>query len=170
MYGYMALLANALHMASHTTALGLSLVAYIVARRLARDSRFSFGFGKINTLAGFANAIMLLGFAAAMVTESVGRLINPVEIVFDSALLVAVIGLLDYQASPEVLQRVKEAIEASPGERITDLHVWMVSPGVHAAEIVLVTDDTKPPGVYKARLPRDCAIAHATVEVHQGKA
>ena len=93
-FGSMALLADGLHMASHAAALGLALVAYVVARRLARDSRFSFGVGKINALAGFASAIMLLGFAAAMVTESAGRLINPVEIAFDSALLVAVVGLV----------------------------------------------------------------------------
>jgi Co/Zn/Cd efflux system component len=77
--------------------------------------------------------------------------------------------LLDYQASPEVLRRVKEALEACPGDRVTDLHVWMVSPGVHAADISLISDDPKPPGVYKAQLPSDCAIAHATVEVHQGE-
>lgn len=270
-YGSMALLADGLHMASHTAALGLALVAYVVARRLARDSRFSFGVGKINTLAGFASAILLLGFAALMVTESVGRLINPVEIVFDSALLVAVIGLvvnglsawilsssshhgghghahehglehghhhhhhdhhhddhnlraaylhvladaltsilaivallagkyfgavwldaamgivgavlvtrwslglirdssrvlLDYQADPEMLDRVREALQARAGDRVTDLHVWSIGPGVRAAEIAMVSQEPEAPGFYKARLPRDCGIAHATVEVHR---
>jgi cation diffusion facilitator family transporter len=267
-YGSMALLADGLHMASHTAALGLALVAYVVARRLARDRRFSFGVGKINTLAGFASAILLLGFAALMVTESVGRLINPVEIVFDSALLVAVIGLvvnglsawilsssshhgghshahepghhhhhhhdhhhddhnlraaylhvladaltsilaivallagkyfgavwldaamgivgavlvtrwslglirdssrvlLDYQADPEMLDRIREALQARPGDRVTDLHVWTIGPGVRAAEIAVVSAEPEAPGFYKARLPRDCGIAHATVEVHR---
>ena len=93
-YGSMALLADGLHMASHTAALGIAVFAYVIARRLSADSRFSFGVGKINSLAGFASAILLLGFAVAMVTESVDRLISPVDISFDQALIVAVVGLM----------------------------------------------------------------------------
>ena len=93
-YGSMALLADGLHMASHTAALGIALVAYIISRRLASDHRFAFGVGKINSLAGFASAVLLLGFAVAMVTESTDRLINPLAIAFDQALIVAVVGLI----------------------------------------------------------------------------
>ena len=45
-YGSMALLADGLHMASHTAALGMAFLAYVIARRLAADQRFSFGTGK----------------------------------------------------------------------------------------------------------------------------
>jgi len=93
-YGSMALLADGLHMASHATALGIAVFAYVIARRLATDQRFSFGVGKINSLAGFASAVLLLGFAVVMATESVDRLISPVSISFDQALIVAVVGLL----------------------------------------------------------------------------
>lgn len=92
--GSMALLADGLHMASHTTALGISVFAYVIARRLAADRRFSFGVGKINSLAGFASAVLLLGFALVMATESIDRLISPVGIAFDQALIVAVVGLI----------------------------------------------------------------------------
>jgi cation diffusion facilitator family transporter len=92
-YGSMALLADGLHMASHATALGIAVFAYVMARRLAADQRFSFGVGKINSLAGFASAVLLLGFAVVMATESVDRLISPVGISFDQALVVAVVGL-----------------------------------------------------------------------------
>jgi cation diffusion facilitator family transporter len=92
-YGSMALLADGLHMASHATALGISLFAYIYARRQASDRRFSFGTGKVNSLAGFGSAVLLAGFAFAMASESTGRLINPVGIAFDQALIVAVLGL-----------------------------------------------------------------------------
>jgi cation diffusion facilitator family transporter len=92
-YQSMALLADGLHMASHTTALGISVSAYVISRRLAADPRFAFGVGKINSLAGFASAVMLLGFALVMVIESTGRLIDPVTIAFDQALIVAVVGL-----------------------------------------------------------------------------
>jgi cation diffusion facilitator family transporter len=92
-YGSMALLADGLHMASHTVALSISVFAYVISRRLASDRRFTFGVGKINSLAGFSSAIMLLGFALAMAIESTDRLINPVVITFDQAIIVAVIGL-----------------------------------------------------------------------------
>ncbi len=93
-YGSMALLADGLHMASHTVALSIAVFAYVISRRLAFDRRFAFGVGKINSLAGFASAVMLLGFALIMVIESVARLINPVNIAFDQALLVAVVGFM----------------------------------------------------------------------------
>jgi cation diffusion facilitator family transporter len=102
-YGSMALLADGLHMASHATALGIALFAYVVSRRLASDRRFAFGVGKINSLAGFASAVMLLGFALAMVIESTDRLANPLSIAFDQALMVAVIGLIVNGASAWVL-------------------------------------------------------------------
>lgn len=92
-YGSMALLADGLHMASHTVALSISVFAYVISRRLASDRRFTFGVGKINSLAGFASAIMLLGFALAMAIESADRLLNPVAIAFDQAIIVAVVGL-----------------------------------------------------------------------------
>jgi len=102
-YGSMALLADGLHMGSHATALGIAVFAYIVSRRLAADARFSFGVGKINSLAGFASAILLLGFALLMVVESIDRMVNPVAIAFDQALVVAVIGLVVNGASAWVL-------------------------------------------------------------------
>ena len=103
MFGSMALLADGLHMASHATALGVTLFAYVISRRLAADRRFAFGVGKINSLAGFASAVMLLGFALLMVTESVDRMMNPIDIAFDQALIVAVIGLIVNGVSAWVL-------------------------------------------------------------------
>jgi cation diffusion facilitator family transporter len=93
-YGSMALLADGLHMASHAAALGIAFLAYVIARRLAADQRFSFGTGKLNSLAGFASAVLLLGFALIMVTESTSRFLAPVEISYDQALVVAVLGLI----------------------------------------------------------------------------
>ena len=102
-YGSMALLADGLHMASHATALGIAVFAYVISRRLASDRRFAFGVGKINSLAGFASAVLLLGFALVMVIESTDRLINPLSISFDQALIVAVIGLVVNGVSAWVL-------------------------------------------------------------------
>ena len=79
-FGSMALLADGLHMASHTVALGLALVAYIYCRRHAGDPRFTFGTGKVNSLGGYTSALLLAGFALYMVIESVSRLMTPVPI------------------------------------------------------------------------------------------
>ena len=94
LFGSMALLADGLHMASHTAALGISAFAYYYARRHSNDVSFSFGTGKVNTLAGFSSAILLVIFALMMTWESVYRFMNPVEIIFNQAILVAILGLI----------------------------------------------------------------------------
>ncbi|MGE5527898.1 MAG: CDF family Co(II)/Ni(II) efflux transporter DmeF, partial [Patescibacteria group bacterium] len=75
-------------------ALSVNAFAYIYARRHAHDRRYSFGTGKINTLGGFSGAVLLAVFALLMAWESFGRLIQPVQIIFDQAILVALLGLL----------------------------------------------------------------------------
>lgn len=102
-YGSMALLADGLHMASHAVALSINAFAYVYARRRAHDEEFSFGTGKVNALGGFSGAILLALFAFMMAWESVTRLIFPVPIVFDRAILVAVVGLLVNGASMLIL-------------------------------------------------------------------
>jgi cation diffusion facilitator family transporter len=103
MFGSMALLADGLHMGSHATALGISLFAYVYARGHARDPRFSFGTGKVNSLGGFAGAVLLAAFAVVMAWESVARFIHPTTIQFNQAILVAVVGLLVNAGSAFVL-------------------------------------------------------------------
>jgi cation diffusion facilitator family transporter len=93
-YGSMALLADGLHMASHAVALAVTAVAYLVARRQARNPRLSFGSGKVGSLAGFTSAVLLVLFAVMMAIESVARFIHPVPISFNEAIAVAVLGLV----------------------------------------------------------------------------
>lgn len=93
-FGSMALLADGLHMASHAAALSITALAYVYARRHAHDTRFSFGTGKVNALGGFTGAVLLAVFALMMAVESTVRLVNPVEIAFNQAIFVAVIGLV----------------------------------------------------------------------------
>ncbi len=92
--GSMALLADGLHMGSHSVALAISLFAYVYARRHAHSDEFSFGTGKVNALGGFSGAILLAMFSAFMAWESVHRLFAPTAILFDQALIVALLGLL----------------------------------------------------------------------------
>lgn len=102
-YGSMALLADGLHMGSHASALGITAFAYIYARRHALDRRYSFGTGKVNALAGFSGAILLAVFALVMAVESGRRLLSPVPIAFNEAIIVAVLGLLVNGASVWIL-------------------------------------------------------------------
>lgn len=246
-FGSMALLADGLHMASHTAALGITAMAYIYARRHARDARFSFGTGKVNALAGFASAILLAAVALLMAWESVERFVNPVAIAFNQAIAVAVLGLLvngvsvlmlgvrhahddhnllaaylhvladaltsllaimallaaktlgwvwmdplmgivgatlvtrwswslllrsggvllDREAPEDVRAAIRDTIEAADDNRVADLHVWSIGPGIYAAIIGIVTREPKPVEHYKCMLPGSLNLVHATVEVHR---
>jgi len=93
-FGSMALTADGIHMGSHMVGLGVTFFAYVYARRHAHDARFSFGTGKVNALAGYSSAMILMFIALFMAYESVLRIIEPVEILYNQAIIVAVIGLV----------------------------------------------------------------------------
>lgn len=98
LYGYltnsMALLADGYHMGTHALALGLTYVAYVLARKLANSNLFLNGTDKIGTLAGYTSAIFLGLTGCWIIYEAFGRLISPLEIEFNEAILVAIIGLV----------------------------------------------------------------------------
>ncbi len=102
-YGSMALLADGWHMGSHAAALTITVFAYWYARRHADNPRFTFGTGKVPALGGFASATALAIVALLMAVECVERLLSPVPIAFDQALLVAVVGLVVNLASAWLL-------------------------------------------------------------------
>lgn len=92
-FGSMALTADGWHMSTHAGAMLISALAYLYARREARNPRFTFGTGKVGDLAGFASAVVLAVVALLIAAESAIRLFNPVEIDFNQAILVAIVGL-----------------------------------------------------------------------------
>lgn len=106
-FNSMALLADGWHMSSHTFAIGLSAFAYITARRYAADPRFAFGTWKIEILAGYTSAILLLGIAVMMVVASLERIIIPQIIHFPEAIFVAVVGLIVNIVCAVILGRVE---------------------------------------------------------------
>lgn len=274
-FGSMALLADGLHMASHSAALAITAFAYIYARKNAANPKFCFGTGKVNALGGFTGALLLAGFALMMAWESVDRLLNPVAIQFNWAIAVSVLGLivngasmlilgdhdhshghshgeeihdhahnshhkaehhhdgghehdqnlrsaylhvmadaltsvtailallaakyfgwiwmdpvvgiagsllvanwsiglikstcrtiLDYQAPEKELEILRNAVETED-ERVIDLHLWSIGPGIHSAMITVVAKQPREPEAYKARIPKELGIVHATVEVHR---
>lgn len=92
-YNSMALMADGWHMSSHALAFGLTVFAYGSARRYARDPRFAFGSWKIEVLAGYTSAMLLLCVALLMVVGSVERLLSPQAIHYPEAMMVAALGL-----------------------------------------------------------------------------
>lgn len=93
-YNSMALLADGWHMSSHALALGLSVAAYAAARQLAGHTRFTFGTWKIEVLAGYTSAILLVLVALLMAFQSIERLVSPTPIRYDQAIAIAAVGLL----------------------------------------------------------------------------
>jgi cation diffusion facilitator family transporter len=291
-FGSLALTADGWHMSTHAGAMLIAAIAYSYARRHANDPRYSFGTGKLGDLAAFASAVVLALVALFIGWESLLRLAHPVEIDFNQAILVAVIGLvvnllcafllrhdhshhghghgdghgghhhhdhhvhdehhghaapasrqavtdrlsaskkkgsqdnnmraayihvladaltsvlailalvlgraygwtvldplmgvvgglviarwswglikttskvlLDRQSDEgELAEQIRKRMEAN-GDRISDLHVWQVGPGHHAAIIALMAKDPQPPSWYKARLGDVSDLSHVTVEV-----
>ncbi|MDP2749561.1 MAG: CDF family Co(II)/Ni(II) efflux transporter DmeF [Nanoarchaeota archaeon] len=89
----MALLADGWHMGTHAFALGISVVAYVLARKNSGNNRFTFGTWKIEILGAYSSALILGMIALLMVYTSIERLIHPLSISYNEAIIVAVIGL-----------------------------------------------------------------------------
>jgi cation diffusion facilitator family transporter len=97
-FGYvtnsMALLADGWHMASHVFALGLTWIAYVIARKYAHTEHFSFSKQKLLALSGYTSAVVLQIIALLMAYQAFDRLLNPLTIQFDEAIMVAIAGLV----------------------------------------------------------------------------
>ncbi|TDK37302.1 cation transporter [Rhizobium deserti] len=93
LFGSMALTADGWHMSTHAGAMLIAALAYLYARRQARNPRYTFGTGKLGDLAGFASAVVLALIALLIGWESLLRLASPVPIDFDQAIVVALLGL-----------------------------------------------------------------------------
>lgn len=79
--GSLGLLSDSLHMALDCSSLALGLVAGALARTPAGPgSKFPFGYGRFETLAGFTNGTLLVGISGGIVFEAVTRLMWPVEL------------------------------------------------------------------------------------------
>ncbi|HOY90845.1 MAG TPA: cation transporter, partial [Bacteroidales bacterium] len=52
-FGSMALFSDGLHMGTHASALSISLISYILARKLSKDTRYTFGTWKIEILGAY---------------------------------------------------------------------------------------------------------------------
>ena len=91
--GSLALLADAGHMLIDSLALLLAVVGAWFARRPA-DARRTYGYGRLEVLAGFVNALTQFVLVAFIAYEAIGRLFHPAEILSGMMLVVAVAGLV----------------------------------------------------------------------------
>ncbi len=98
LYGYlthsMSLLADGYHMGTHAVALSLTYVAYILIRKLSNSPLFPSGTDKIGTLAAYTSSIFLGYTGIWIIAEAFERFIHPLNIQFNEAIIVAIIGLL----------------------------------------------------------------------------
>ncbi len=92
-FGSVALIADGLHMSTHTGALLIAALAYSYSRRYAHDHRFAFGTGKLGDLAAFSSAIVLAMVALLIAYELIERFFHPVDIAFAEAIPIAFLGL-----------------------------------------------------------------------------
>lgn len=90
--GSLALLADAGHMLVDSSALILAWLAARFARRPS-DARRSFGYGRLEVLAGFVNALTMFVLVGWIVWEAIERIRDPSPILSGVMLLVALGGL-----------------------------------------------------------------------------
>jgi cobalt-zinc-cadmium efflux system protein len=89
----LALISDAGHMATDSTALGLALLAQIIAKRPPSATK-SFGFGRAEALAAFINGLAMLAVVAWIGVEAAKRFSNPSAVQGEAVLMVASIGLV----------------------------------------------------------------------------
>lgn len=75
------------------TALGIGLYAAVISK-WDPTKIFSYGFGRVQVLSGFVNAIFLMFIAFFVLMESIERFLEPQEIKTERLLLVSVMGLM----------------------------------------------------------------------------
>ena len=90
----MALLADGCHMGTHALALTITFLAYLFIRKIQNCKNCDLVSEKISAFAGYTSSLFLLVTAFWIVYESFDRLFHPLNISFNEALLVAVIGLV----------------------------------------------------------------------------
>ncbi|CUA70659.1 Zinc transporter 5 [Rhizoctonia solani] len=88
----LGLISDAIHMAFDCMAIGVGLFASVMATWPAND-KFTYGYGRIETLSGFANGIFLILISIFIIFEAIQRLLDPPEMNTSQLLLVSGLGL-----------------------------------------------------------------------------
>ncbi len=107
----LALISDAGHMVTDSTALGLALLAQMIARR-PPSPKHSFGFGRAEALAAFINALAMLAIVGWIVFEAIQRFSTPQQVQGKAVFVVALIGLVINLMVAWVLSHDKESVNA----------------------------------------------------------
>jgi cobalt-zinc-cadmium efflux system protein len=102
--GSLALLSDAAHVFMDVFALTLSLGALLLARRPA-DERRTYGWHRAEVFAALINGVTLIGVAAFIFVEGVGRLMEPTPVKGVGLLVIATAGLVGNTAVALLLRR-----------------------------------------------------------------
>lgn len=143
--GSLALLADAAHMFTDSSALVIALIATAVAARPADDRR-TFGYQRAEVFAALINAIILIVLTVSVAIGGVSRLLNPgeVEVAGPVMLTVAVVGMLANGASMWLLSRAQEKSINVRGAYLEVMGDLIGSVMVIIAAIVIVTTGWMP--------------------------
>lgn len=90
--GSLALIADAGHMLTDAAALGLAWAGFYFGKRASSATK-TFGYNRLEVLAGFVNAVTLFALVAWIAWEAIERLFNPAPVLAGPMLVVAVLGL-----------------------------------------------------------------------------
>lgn len=90
--GSLALIADAGHMLTDTVALFLAWLGFKLGSRPA-DAKRSFGYSRLEVLAGLINAVSLFALVGWIAYEAVQRFFEPQEVLAGPMFIVAVLGL-----------------------------------------------------------------------------
>jgi cobalt-zinc-cadmium efflux system protein len=134
----LALLSDAAHMLTDAAAIGLAIVALVVAARPA-GGNLTFGLKRAEILSAQANGATLLVLAALIVYEAIRRLITPPAVGGWTVLIVAIAGVaVNGLATWQLAKANREnmAVEGSFQHIITDLYAFI---GTGIAGIVIIT-------------------------------
>ncbi|WP_332700711.1 cation diffusion facilitator family transporter [Devosia sp.] len=91
--GSLALIADAGHMLTDAAALLLAWAAFRFGRR-ASDGKRTFGYMRLEVVAGLINAVTLFALVAWIVYEAIQRFMTPHEVLAGPMFVVAVLGLV----------------------------------------------------------------------------
>ena len=93
MSGSLALLSDAGHMLTDSTALGLAAFAAWLAKK-PPSGRHTYGLVRVEILAALLNSLLMLGLVSFIAVEALHRFAEPVQVMGGTVTAVAVVGLL----------------------------------------------------------------------------
>jgi cobalt-zinc-cadmium efflux system protein len=144
-FGSLALLADAFHMASDVVAMTVALIAHSLSTRPS-SARHSFGLQRAEVLGAQANGVILVAGAGWITVEAIRRLGDAPEVAGGGLLVVAVLGLALNGVSALVL--VRHAAGSSLNTRGVLLHVATDAAGsvgaIGAGLAIVLTGTTWP--------------------------